>query len=120
MANVTFCYKLDQLLPMIDAIAYEKSNGSIKKCIHFYFDNVAFSNISSESLFYYENDNRDNSVYQYWARDSPYVFAKYEVRMPFYSDVRGGINLVYPAQAFHSLLRRSTKAAFCLVLIIPR
>ncbi len=119
-ANVTFCYKLDQLLPMIDKIAYEKYNGSIKKCIHFYLDNVAFSNISSESQFYCENDNRENSVYQYWARDSPYVFAKYQVRMPFYSDVRGYVNLLYPSQDFHSWLLRSTKSTFCVVLIIPR
>ncbi len=116
MVHVSFSYDLEHILPMIDQIATEKSNGSITKCFHLYLDNKDPKFNASSSLYH----ESGNSVYQYWVTESPYEMAKYQSKLRYFAYDVIGVALTYPSQYFHYELRRTTKSSSCIVLIIPR
>ncbi len=113
--------ELEEILSKLDALTLEKSHGNVTKCIHLYLDNIPDVNSTDTKWKPTQHGYDDsNSVYHYWAKESPYEIAKYQFNLRFFKYVKSGIIFAYPSQFFHTMLGKSTKTAFCVVLIIPR
>ncbi len=113
-------YEINELLPLLDEAAREKSQNDVTECFWVILDNAINGTIGLEGPRIPWDVDTEHPRFVYSYEPVPSMITRYNTKVPFWRLESWKRNLASkPIQPFHIQLIKSMKFPFCVVLVIP-